>query len=753
MNVAFNRRHLLAGAGALTVSMALPGVKARAAIATQASRLALKPDQLATYISINQDGSAVGWVGKIDMGQGTDIGWIKMIAEELDLPPERVGMVQGHTDLTTDQGGASGSTGIWKAGAAMRNAAAEARRVLLEMAAEKLGLPAERLVVTAGTISDKSDASRKVTYGELIGGRHFDVQMEWNHEIGNELLVTGKAKPKSPSEYKTVGKAGTRRRDVPPKVLGKLEYMVDVKVPGMLHGRVIRPAVAGAVPIAVDEASVEDIPGVQVVRQKGFIGLVAPKEWDAVRAAQKLQITWSDVKPPFAGNASLYDHIRNAKVAKKDEQKDVGNIDSAFANAAKVVEATYEWPFHSHAPMAPACGVADIRDGEATIWTGSQKPHHCREGIAKMLGWPAEKVKVVSMTGPGSYGRNDAGDATMDATVLSKAVGKPVRVQGMRHEGHGWDPKAPASIHMSRAAIDKDGKVTAWHFETKAFSRREFFRDEGSPERTLAGQLLDWPLKPVYLFGLPGESYGFEASRKVSTTIPPLLDRASPLRSSHMRDPGGPQMHFAVESFMDELALATNTDPVAFRLRYLENPRDKAVIQAAADKAGWQPRVGARKQANGDILAGQGIAYAVRGETRVAVIAEVEVNRTTGRVWGRRFFVAHDCGQIIAPDLLRLTIEGNIVQTASRSLYEEVMFDQSNVTSVDWKTYPILDMKDAPESIEIILIDHPEIPPGGAGESSSRPTAAALANAIFDATGVRLRQAPFTPKRLMAGLA
>jgi nicotinate dehydrogenase subunit B len=753
MNTAFNRRHLLAGAGALTVSMALPGVKARAAIATQASRLALKPDQLATYISINQDGSAVGWVGKIDMGQGTDIGWIKMIAEELDLPPERVGMVQGHTDLTTDQGGASGSTGIWKAGAAMRNAAAEARRVLLEMAAEKLGLPAERLAVTDGTISDKTDASRKVTYGELIGGRHFDVQMEWNHETGNELLVTGKAKPKSPSEYKTVGKAGTRRRDVPPKVLGKLEYMVDVKVPGMLHARVIRPAVAGAVPMAVDEASVKDIPGVQVVRQKGFIGLVAPKEWDAIRAAQKLQITWSDVKPPFAGNASLYDHIRNAKVAKKDEQKDVGNIDSAFANAAKVVEATYEWPFHSHAPMAPACGVADIRDREATIWTGSQKPHHCREGIAKMLGWPAEKVKVVSMTGPGSYGRNDAGDATMDATVLSKAVGKPVRVQGMRHEGHGWDPKAPASIHMSRAAIDKDGKVTAWHFETKAFSRREFFRDEGSPERTLAGQLLDWPLKPVYLFGLPGESYGFEASRKVSTTIPPLLDRASPLRSSHMRDPGGPQMHFAVESFMDELALATNTDPVAFRLRYLENPRDKAVIQAAADKAGWQPRVGARKQANGDILIGQGIAYAVRGETRVAVIAEVEVNRTSGKVWGRRFFVAHDCGQIIAPDLLRLTIEGNIVQTTSRSLYEEVMFDQSNVTSVDWKTYPILDMKDAPESIEIILIDHPEIPPGGAGESSSRPTAAALANAIFDATGVRLRQAPFTPKRLKAGLA
>jgi CO/xanthine dehydrogenase Mo-binding subunit len=480
---------------------------------------------------------------------------------------------------------------------------------------------------------------------------------------------------------------------------------------------------------------------------------VAPKEWDAIRAAKALKITWSEVKPPFAGNASLYDHIRNAKVAKKDEETNAGNIDAAFANAAHVVEATYEWPFHSHAPMAPACGVADIRDGEATIWTGSQKPHHCREGIAKMLGWHEEKVKVVSMTGPGSYGRNDAGDATMDATVLSKAVGKPVRVQGMRHEGHGWDPKAPASIHISRAALDKDGKVTAWYFETKAFSRREFFRDEGSPERTLAGQLLDWPLKPVYLFGLPGESYTFGSSRKVSTTIPPLLDRASPLRSSHMRDPGGPQMHFAVESFMDEVALATNTDPVEFRLRYLDDPRDRAVITAAAEKANWQPHVGARKQQDGNILKGQGIAYAVRGVTRVAVIAEVEVDRTTAKVWARRFYVAHDCGQIIAPDLLRLTIEGNIVQTTSRALKEEVMFDDKNVTSVDWLTYPILDMKEAPESIEIILIDHPEIPPGGAGESASRPTAAALANAIFDATGIRLRQAPFTPERLRPGLA
>jgi CO/xanthine dehydrogenase Mo-binding subunit len=751
MNMSINRRHFLAGAGALTVSVALPGVDAQAATSTQASRLTLKPDQLASYISINQDGSAVGWVGKVDMGQGTEIGWIKIIAEELDLSPDRVSMVQGHTDVTVDQGGASGSTGVWRAGATLRNAAAEARRVLLDMASEKLGLPAERLTVTDGIVSDKNDPGRKAAYGDLIGGRHFDVTLDWNKHFGNELLVKGKAKPKSPSEYKTIGKSGTPRRDVAPKVLGTLEYMVDVKVPGMLHGRMIRPPVAGAVPTGIDEASVKDIPGVQVVWQKAFIGVVAPKEWDAIRAAQKLKVTWSDAKPPFPNQASLYDHIRNTPANHRDQEVNVGDVDKAFASAAKVVEATYEWPFHSHAGMAPACGVADVRGGEAMVWTGSQKPHHCREGVALMVDIPEDMVKVISMTGPGSYGRNDAGDTVMDAVVLSKAVGAPVRVQGMRHDGHAWDPKSPASIHKARAAIDKDGKVTAWHFETKGFSRREFFRDEGSPERTLAGQLLGWPLKPVWLFGPPSESYGFASQRKASETIPPLLDRASPLRTSHFRDPGGPQIHFAVESFMDELALATGMDPVEFRLHYLTNMRDIALIKTVAEQASWQPHVGARKRAVGDVFTGQGIAYAVRGATRVAVIAEVEVNRTTAKVWARRFFVAHDCGQVIAPDLLRQTLEAQVVQTASRALCEEVKFDNKSVTSADWLTYPILDITEAPEAIEIVLVDHPELPPGGAGEATCRPLAAAIANAIFDATGIRMRQAPFSPERLKAG--
>ena len=751
MTINMNRREFLSSGGALTVAVLLPGLTQQAyAAGTQTSRLGLKPDQLSSYISVNQDGSVVGWVGKVDMGQGTEIGWIMMIAEELDLAPDRVSMVQGHTEQTVDQGGASGSTGIWFAGAALRNAAAEARRALLEMAAVKLGVAADQLSVDNGVIGTRSGSGTRVSYGELIGGRHFDVQLEWNKHYGNELAVKGQAKPKSPADYKIIGKPGTRRRDIAPKLFGTAETMVDVKLPGMLHGRVLRPPVAGAVPLKVDEASVADIAGVKVVWQKDFIGLVAPREWDAVRAARRLKITWSDAKPPFPEQKDLYQHIRNAKSMKRDEDVKVGDIDAAFAGAARIVEATYEWPFHSHASMAPACGVADMRDGEATLWTGGQKPHHCREGIAKMFNLSEEKIKVFSMVGPGSYGRNDSGDTTMDAAVLSKAVGKPVRVQGMRVDGTGWDPKSPASVHTSRAAIDQDGKVIGWHFESKGFSRRDFFRDEGSPERTLAGQLMGWPLKPVWLLGVPGESYSFAARRKTSDTIAPLLDRASPLRTSHFRDPGGPQIHFASESFMDELALATNTDAVEFRLRYLSNPRDLAAVKAVAAKAGWQPHVGARKKQQGDVYSGQGFSYAVRGATRVAVVAEVEINRKTHRIWVKRYFVAHDCGQVIAPDLLRQTLEAQIVQTTSRAVYEEVKFDRSNVTSVDWQGYPILDMQDAPEAIDITLIDHPELPPAGAGEAACRPLPAAIANAIFDATGVRLRQAPFTPERLKA---
>ncbi len=745
------RTFLAAAASAFTVGVALPGSRAKAGVV--ASRLPMNPEKLATYISINADGSAVGWIGKIDMGQGTDVGWAQMIAEELDLPVEKVSIVQGHTDVTFNMGGASGSTGIFKGGAVMRVAAAEARSVLVGMAAEKLGVPADQLTVDNGVVSAKADPGKKVTYATLVGGQHFDTLLTWNKQVGSDLMVEGKAKPKDPKDYKIVGKTSPGRRDVAEKVLGQHAYMVDAKVEGMLHGRVIRPPVAGAVPVSVDESSIAKIPGVRVVREKDFIGVVAPKEWHAVRAARELKVTWSDVKPPFPGSAKIHDHIRAAPTLKRDVDKEKGKVDEAFAKAAKVFEAEYEWPFQSHASMGPASGLVDARPDGVKLWSGTQKPHYARDGVAKLLGLPQDKAVCVSLTGPGSYGRNDSGDVVMDAAVLSRAVGKPVRVQSMRHEGTGWDPKAPASVHTSRVALDADNKITGWYFESKVFSKRDAFNNEGDPAYTLAGQLLGVPLKPTIIFGGPDESYGFPAYLKISNIIPPLLDRASPLRTAHMRDPGGPQVHFAVESFMDELAYHLGMDPLEFRLKNVENARDLAVIKAAAEKAGWKPHTAARKEARGDVFVGQGISYASRAGTRVAMVADVEVHRTTGRVWVRKWTVAHDCGQIINPGLLRLTIEGNVVQSTSRALFEEVQFDDKMVTSVDWSSYPILEMQDAPETVDIILIDRPEVASTGAGEGSTRPTAAAIANAIYDATGVRLRRAPLTPERIKAGMA
>jgi nicotinate dehydrogenase subunit B len=749
MSIATSRRTFLTGAGALTIAIALPGVKARAGVV--ASRLPMKPDRLATYVSIDAQGGAVGWVGKVDMGQGTEVGWAQMIAEELDLPLERVAIVQGHTNQTINMGGASGSTGIWKGGVAMRAAAAEARRVLVEMAAEKLGVPAGEMRTEDGRVIARDGKS--VAYAELIGGRHFDETLEWNNIIGSDLAIKGKAQPKSPKDYRLIGKSGIRRRDVEGKILGTTEYMVDVKVDGMVHGRVIRPPVAGAVPVAIDEASVKEIPGVQIVHEKGFIGLVAPREWDAVKAARQLKVTWSDVKPPFPGHDKLHEHIRNAPVIKRDVDKQKGDADAAFAKAARVIEASYEWPFQSHAPMGPACGLVDVKPDSVRMWSASQKPHYARDGVAKLLGLDPEKVVCVSTIGPGSYGRNDSGDVVMDAAVLSRAVGKPVRVQSMRYEGTGWDPKAPASVHTSSVALDADNKIIGWRFDSKVFSKRDFLNNEGDPSHTLAGQLLGLPLKPVLLFGAPEESYDFANFTKVSSIIAPLLDRASPLRTAHMRDPGGPQTHFAVESFMDEVAAQLGQDPLEFRLQYVKDPRDLAVIKAATDKAGWQKRTGPRRLTNGDLMIGQGLSYAVRAGTRVAMVANIEIERATGRVRVRKWTVAHDCGQIVNPDLVRQTIESNVMQSTSRALFEEVTFDERNVTSIDWNGYRIADIKDAPDAIDIILIDRPDVAPTGAGEASSRPTAAAIANAIFDATGVRLRRAPLSPSRVKAGMA
>jgi nicotinate dehydrogenase subunit B len=751
-----NRRSVLLGGGALVVSVgaaiSLETVLSIGKAHAQGAKPPLTPDQLSSYIAVNADGTVSAFYGKMDMGHGLHVAIGQIVAEELDVPFKSVKVIMADTALTVNQGGASGSTGIQDGGKQMRVAAAEARRVLVEMAASQLSVPPEKLAVTDGVVSASDDKSKRTSYAQLIGGKYFNVQLDWNKKYGNPLYAPGKAQPKKPSEHKIVGQP-IKREDVAPKVFAQEDFVTDVKVPGMVHGRMIRPAVAGSIPVKVDESSIKDIPGDKVVWDKGFLGVVADKEWDAIQAAQKLKVEWSQVDAPFPDQASLYDHIRKASVRKRQIEKENGNVDEAFKNAAKIIEAEYEWPFQSHASMGPACALVEIKDGQVTCWSGTQKSHFQQQGLAATLGVPVESVRVIWKAGPGSYGRNDADDAAMDAAVMAKAVGKPVRVQYMRDQGTGWDPKGPASVHKVRAAIDASGKVTGYEFMTKAFSRVDVDTNGSKPFDTLAGQARGGDLKSGDGFGIPAESYAFENKRAGWETIPPLLDRSSPLRTSHLRDPVGPQIHFASESFIDEVAAGLNVDPIEFRLRHVKDPRDIALLKAVAEKSGWQSRPSPRRDQTGNKVSGRGIAYSQRNGTRVAVVAEVDIDRSTGKIWARKFTVAHDCGQIINPDGLVKCIEGNIVQGVSRTLWEEVTFDRKAVTSVDWLTYPILDITETPGEVNVVLINHPDIAPTGAGEPSIRPVAAAIANAIFDATGVRIRRVPFSPDRVKAALS
>ncbi len=756
-----SRRALLTAAGNLVVAISVSSTAGAAfaleGVSPSAVRPPLSPEQLDSFISIDAKGAVTAYFGKIDGGQGVDVAIAQIVADELDVSVKHVSVIMGDTARTVNQGGASNASGIEQGAVPLRNAAAEARRVLVGLASEKLGVPVASLSVSDGIVSVKGQPKTLVSYADLIGGKAFNAPLIWNKKYGNDLDAKGQATPKNFADYKVVGTT-VPRSDVKDKIFAKLDYVTDVKVPGMVHGRMIRPPVAGSVPVSIDADSVKSIAGVQIVHKGDLLAVVAPREWDAIRAAEQLKVTWSKVTPPFPVQDELFNHIRNAKPRKRVVAEQIGELEPAFAKATKVMSAEYEWPFQSHSSMGPGCAIVDIKDGKATLWTGTQKPHYARDGVAKILGMSPEDVHGIWLPGPGSYGRNDAGDTAIDAAILAKEVGKPVRVQYMRHEGHAWDPKSPAAVCKVRAALDADGHISAFHYEAKAFSRIDVATSEADPRDTLGGQLTGlapnsadailFPGEPT-----PGSAYSFATRMMAWETVPPLLDRASPLRTSHLRDPLGPELTFASESFMDECAVSSGSDSLAYRLKHLNGPRDLAVLRAVAEKAKWETRVSGPRAAVGDILRGRGVAFSRRGRTMVAVVAEVAVNRKTGRVHAERYTVAHDCGLIINPGSLRQAIENQVVYATSRSLFENATFNTENVTSVDWATYPILDITDAPLAIDVVLINHPEAPATGAGEASTRVVPAALGNAIFDATGVRLRRGPLSADSIKKALS
>jgi len=688
------------------------------------------------WIEINPDGTVTAFSGKVELGTGVRTALAQIVAEELDVPFDRVHMVMGDTQRTPDEGYTAGSMTISSSGTALRNAAAQARLILLELASRKLAVHLDELNVQAGVISANRQPQRKVTYAELMGGKHFNIDVPANVTV------------KDSQTYTVVGKS-TPREDIPRKVAGESVFIQDLRIPGMLHARLVRPPSVGAELISMNEGSLAGVPGVvKVVRRNNFIGIVTEREEQAILAAQSLKVEWreSAALPPMQ---DLYTTLRS-RPTEDNLLIDQGDFDSAWKNAHRQLHATYYQPYHAHASIGPSCAVADVREDQITVWASTPGPYPLSGTLAKLLDVPPEKVHLIHVEGAGSYGQNGSDDAAADAVILSQAVGRPVRLQWSRQDEFVWEPKAPAMVMEVRGGLDSHGNVVAWDYQV--WSPSHVARAH-SPEQLVAGQLLSGQPSAQFGFSFGAErnaptNYSFETQR---VTVHYIAD--SPLRASSFRSLGGAENTFANESFMDELAAAAGVDALEFRLRYLPDERARQVLKSAASKAGWESRPSPQKT-SGNLAQGRGIAFAwyENDQALVASVAHVQVDTSTGAVHVNRMVVAHDCGLIINPDGLRNQIEGNTIQSLSRALKEEVMFDEWRIKSVDWESYPILTFSEVPD-VGIVLINRPDLPAVGAGEPSTTTTAAAVANAIFDATGARLRQIPFTPARVKAALS
>lgn len=730
MNIQTHRRNFLKGTGALIVSFSLPVAKSARAQGVPVAKT-VSPDEVDGFIRIAADGRVTLYSGKVDLGTGVRTAMTQIVAEELDVPLSAVSVIEGDTALTPDQGTSSGSNSIQFGGVQIRLAGATARRALLQQAAAALKVDINDLSVADGVVTSKS-TGKTIKYGDLIGDKAFALKVD--------KAVT----PKNPADYKLVGTSVTRL-DIPDKVMATFTYMQDFRIPGMLHGRVVRPPGIGATLESVDEKSVSGIPGfVKVVKVGNFVGVVAESEWGAIKAAEALKTTWSKWEG-LPEQASLWDHVRNTRVAKDEVTSNVGDAAAALGQGVKRIKASYDFAIHTHGSIGPSCAVVEIKDGQLTCWTASQATHNLRKQMAAMLAMPAENIRCIYVDGSGCYGRNGHEDAAADAALMARDVGRPVRVQWMRADEHGWDPKGPPTLVDLEAALDAKGDIVAWS--------SAFFHPQG-----VSGTV---ELVGAELASLPHENYlapgGVTGNSALSYTLPNVRTVAhrletTPFKPSWIRTPGRLQNTFANEAFLDELASAAGVDPLEYRLRYLKDPRGVELLDRLAKLAKWT-KDAPKPAANGDIVSGRGISY-VKYElvrTYVGAVADVDVNKVTGAIKVKRIFVVQDCGQIINPDGVKNQIEGNMVQTLSRTLMEQITFDRAHVTSLDWGSYPIITFPDVPEVI-IELIDRPNEKPWGAGEPSASIVPSAVSNAVFDAVGARLRSVPFLPDKVKTAM-
>ncbi|BDE71551.1 xanthine dehydrogenase family protein molybdopterin-binding subunit [Delftia lacustris] len=700
-------------------------------------------DRVSSFIAIGADGSVTAYHGHVDLGTGIRTSLAQLVADELDVEFERITMVLGHTGRTPNQGPTIASNTIQVDAIPMRKAAAQVRQLLLGLAAEKLQQPVSALTTSKGAVVAKG--GRRIGYGELAQGQDLNIALD-------------KEVPLRTGGFNYIGKS-VQRVDIPAKVLGALAYVHDVRVPGMLHGRVVRPPYGGAdasAPlgsslISVNEQSVAHLPGiVKVVVQGDFVGIVAEREEQAIAAMRQLEVKWKDWAggPDLSLNAmhdTLVKHEKTDRMLRED-----AGIDEAFSGAKKVIEADYVWPYHLHASIGPSCAVAEVSASQIQVWTGSQNPHDVRKDIATLTGMAADQINVTRLEASGCYGRNCADDVASDAVLLSQAVGRPVRVQLMREQEAAWEPKGTGQLIRVRGGLDENHAVLGYELKTCYPSN-----DAAALALILTGKV---PNKPKVLqmgdrTAIP--QYEYPKMRVVSQDAAPIV------RASWMRGVSALPNVFAHECWIDECAYLAGEDPLAYRLRYLKDPRAVALTHAARKQAGWQDGPAHRNPAPADqrLVKGRGFAYARYyhskfpgyGAAWATWICDVTVDRETGVIKVDKVFVAHDCGEMVNPAGVRHQVHGNIIQSTSRVLKEYVTFDSKGVTSLDWGGYPILRFDELPE-IDVQLVERPGEDPMGAGESASVPSAAAVSNAVFDATGVRLREVPFTPARVLAAL-
>jgi len=758
-----SRRDFLKTSGALIVSFSSAWQYGAAQVLGGPAAGSPPLDKLDSWIAIAADGSVTAFSGKEELGQGISVAQAQLVAEELSEPFHRVTLIYCDTAFTPDQAHTSGSqshpTNFNHGNLAQ--ACATARETLLRLASERLGVPVDRLTAADGIVHVNSDSATKATYGDLVGRTKFN------------LALDPKAKRKDPREWTVLGKP-VQRPDLPAIVTGQFEFVHNVRVPGMLHGRVVRPPAVGATVVSVDESSVQGLPGlVKVVVKKNFIGLVAEKPWQAIQAANKLKVTWN----PGTGlprQSDFSEHLRNQKATRDALLVDSKDVDQRLSEAVATLQATYYHPYQMHGSVGSSCAVADVQGDKATLWSPTQAVWYQRSSAAMVLGLKPENVRVIFRRGSGCYGLNGADTVTYDAALLSQAVGKPVRVQLTRKDEMAWENYGNAFLMDERAGVDAQGNIIAWEHESwsPSLGNRP---GTGAPGNVITGLLAGFQPEPFnprspapapaafnnnsngvpsYLAGRVGGANKGTGSVKSERVL--VHNVVSPFWTGPLRSPARLQNTFGHECFMDELASKVKADPVEYRVRHLSDSRLRDMVLEAAKAAKWDarpsPKAGISRTG---IAKGRGIACVAyeRDNGYAAMVVEAEVDQDTGKVTVKRIVVSNDCGPISNPDGLRNQLEGGALQGMSRAMGEEVTWDDEKVTSFDWRTYHSLPLGFDIPKIETVLVNRPDEEATGAGETSITIIAAAIGNAIFDATGARIRQIPFTPERVKAALA